>query len=312
VNVSIIICTYNRAADLAATLDSLKAVSIPSNLKLELLVIDNGSTDSTPLVTQGFRSEHIVSRYVSEPRRGKCYAYNRGLSESKGELLIFLDDDVRPARNWLMHLTKPLVDRTAEAVAGAIIIPSRLRRNWMDALHLSLLASTESWEGQQPVAMNGANMAFSRQVLEKVPAFDPELGPGALGFWDEALFSRQLLLAGFRIASAPEAAVEHHFHEDRLTRKAFVDRAEKEGRSLAYVSWHWGHDPFDRSAKFKGWKKRLLLRALRVLRRNECRISEGCAVWEIRGTRTAAYFEQYAIEQRRPRGYKQNGLCKIC
>ena len=48
--------------------------------------------------------------------------------------------------------------------------------------------------------LTGANMAFARRVLDKVPGFDRELGPGGLGFCDDTLFSLQLRTAGFRLA----------------------------------------------------------------------------------------------------------------
>ena len=137
------------------------------------------------------------------------------------------------------------------------------------------------------------------------------LPSGALGFWDEALFSRQLLAAGYQMVSAPRAVVEHHFHEDRLTHRAFLDRATKEGRSLAYVSWHWGHDPYDSQARFKARKKRLKLALLRMLRNRDARRAEGCAEWEIQIVKSAAYFEHYAIEQQRPRNYSKEGLVKL-
>jgi glucosyl-dolichyl phosphate glucuronosyltransferase len=311
VTVTIIICTFNRARDLGATLDALCLMPVPSGFGLDVLVVDNGSTDSTPEIVAGYQSRGIRISYVSEPRRGKGNAYNRGLAEAKGDVLVFTDDDVRPAAKWIENLCEPLIAGRADAVAGAIAIERSLLRPWMTRLHRSFLASTEDWNFNDIRGMNGANMAFTRRVLEQVPAFDTELGPGALGFWDEVLFANQLLLAGYKLIGAANAVVYHHFSPDRLMRNAFVDRAEKEGRSLAYVSWHWGHDPFDAKASLKGLKKRLMLRLLRVLRQNECHEGEGCAEWEIRTARSAAYFSQYAVEQHRPRGYEPHGLRKL-
>jgi cellulose synthase/poly-beta-1,6-N-acetylglucosamine synthase-like glycosyltransferase len=105
---------------------------------------------------------------------------------AQGDIFVFTDDDIRPSHDWLEHLCNPILSEAADAVAGAIAIAPSRRRSWMEPLHCALLASTDGWDARNPDAMNGANMAFSRRVLAKVPGFDPELGPGALGFWDEA------------------------------------------------------------------------------------------------------------------------------
>ena len=78
-------------------------------------------------------------------------------------------------------------------------------------------------------------------MLEHVPAFDPNLGAGALGTEEETLFSWQSKEAGFRIASAFDVSVEHHFERSRLTRSSYINYKQKLGRSNAYVCHHWHH-----------------------------------------------------------------------
>ncbi len=305
---TIIICTCNRARDLDATLAALRGADRPADFPVDALVVDNGSTDDTPRVAAAHRGGPLEISYVREPRRGKGYAYNRGLAEARGEIAIFTDDDVRPRPGWLAALCAPIRGGRAEAVAGAIVVAPHLERPWMKPFHRSLLAATDGWDMRAPAAMNGANMAFTRRVLEKVPAFDPALGPGALGFWDEALFSRQLIAAGYRLAGAPASVIEHHFHPDRLERRAFLDRGVREGRSLAYVAWHWGHSPRDPIVRFRARRKSLKLALLRLLLRRECTAREGCAEWELNAVRSIAYFEQFALEQERPQAYEKHGL----
>ena len=140
-------------------------------------------------------------------------------------------------------------------------------------------------------------------------AFDPELGPGQLGFADDTLFSYQLVEAGFRLAGAfgEDAVVEHHFDPARLGRDSFLRRAEGEGRSQGYLAHHWGH-----------WRTRFgphhLLRAvlrLRLWRARHPRADrEGCSVAEMRRVEQVAFFRQVLREQKRPRGYAFHGLVK--
>lgn len=130
---------------------------------------------------------------------------------SKGDILLFTDDDVRPEHVWIPTMCAPIAEGRADAVAGGIEIAAHLRREWMEGFHRDFLASTEALDPGSIGAMIGANCAFSRSVLNKVPAFDPELGPGALGFCDDVLFSRQLVNAGYRLTAVFDYPVTHHF-----------------------------------------------------------------------------------------------------
>ncbi len=109
-------------------------------------------------------------------------------------------------------------------------------------------------------------------MLEKVPGFDRELGPGGegLGQCEDALFSMQIIAAGYRVIARLGAAVEHHFDPSRLSHDCFLAAAERRARSEAYVRHHWEH--LDLGPAWKIWRS-LLKRAARLrlerLRRRE-------------------------------------------
>ena len=84
-------------------------------------------------------------------------------------------------------------------------------------------------------------MAISKRVLERVPSFDTELGPGALGFGGETLFYLQLKEAGYRRLAAFDVVVEHHFEESRLRREGLLARLAMAGKMFAYIDYHWEH-----------------------------------------------------------------------
>jgi hypothetical protein len=158
--------------------------------------------------------------------------------------------------------------------------------------------------------MFGANMGFSREVLSKVPAFDTELGPGALGFGDEMLFSWQLLEAGYQIHGALDITVEHHFEAFRLFRSSFLESARKRGRTQAYLDYHWRRKPVRGVAR----QYALSLARLafwRIKRRRDCRRLEGCARWEMELTQRAQYFRGWMTESKRPHNYEPRGLVKL-
>src|SRR6266513_3809982 len=89
--ISIVIPTSNRAVMLADTLESFAAQSIPTN-RYEVIVVDDGSKDSTPNVCRDFASR-MQLRYLHIENSGISAAKNTGILASRGKLLLFADDD---------------------------------------------------------------------------------------------------------------------------------------------------------------------------------------------------------------------------
>jgi glycosyltransferase involved in cell wall biosynthesis len=312
--VSIIICTYNRAADLARTLESLREVVLPTAGDAELIVVDNGSTDDTPPVARAFNRTGLTVRYVHEGRRGKGHAYNAGIAAARGHVLLFSDDDMRFPHNWIEGMCAPILAGEADAVAGGIRIAKHLERPWMQEMHRLFIGGETTSLNEQKFELQGGSMAVARSVLEKVPGFDPELGPGApTGLWsgEETLFSWQVLQAGYRIKLRQDVCVEHHFDPDRLRRAAFVARAVYSGRSRAYLTYHWQHRhvKWPRLRYFKAW---LRLRAYRAFMKRNCSAGdEGIELPEFDRVSGLHFYEQYLRERRRPRNYERHGLVKL-
>ncbi|HYG22144.1 MAG TPA: glycosyltransferase family 2 protein [Verrucomicrobiae bacterium] len=309
-NVSIIICTRNRADSLRQTLQNFRVVLPLEHGTAEVIIADNGSTDGTQEVAQRAEIPGFEVRYVFEPNRGQVNARHAGMAVASGQIIVFTDDDVRPSPGWLRSLVEPIAADRADATVGTVRIAPHLLRSWMTSTHRGMLTSTENLNRQEPEAMVGANMAFSRNVLTRVPGFDPELGPGRLGFWDDSLFSFQVKRAGFRLRMAVEAEMEHHFLPDRLSRAALLDRAKGEGESEAYVAWHWKHQSIE-SPTYHAGRAALRLFMKRVLAAGKNIQSEGLELWELNLIRRIAYLRHLNHERRRTPNYQPYGLVKI-
>lgn len=308
--VSVILATRNRSASLRDTLRALRQLSVPVGLSVEILVVDNGSTDDTRACVESCARDHAPVRYLYEPTAGKSAALNHALAVAQGEVLAFLDDDVRPNADWLEKISAPIAAGRYDALTGAVQIAPHLLRPWMQPAHRAWLASTDSVDAQHPQAAVGANMAVSRRVLERVPQFDSELGPGRLGLWEDTLFASQLLRAGYRLGFAADAVVIHHFDPARLTRRSLLQHAARQGRSHAYVDWHWRQIDRGETSPY-ALNYRLRLVAKRLLRRRECQITEGVASWEMDLVCGIAFADQLRIERRRPRAYAPFGGRKL-
>ncbi len=305
---SIIIPTRDRAESLKETLRAVGEAALPADLATEVLVVDNGSLDRTRRVVRQAQIWGRDVRYLYEPRPGVSSARNAGMAAARGEVLLWTDDDVRPGGAWIEAMCRPIFDGRADAVAGRVKLPDYLERPWLRPWHRVCLAVDTPTTGD--FDLTGANMAFARRVLDKVPAFDLEIGPGALGLGEETLFTRQLLTAGFRLVAAGEdSTAEHHCGEQRLTRDALMNVLLRQGRSQAYVDYHWKHRSVWFPA-FHGGRSLLGLCGLRILQRLAGDRNALIGRHEARWLWRWSYYRQMAIESQRPRQYERFGLEK--
>jgi len=237
IDVSILISTKNRAQFLSQTLDSLSRVRRDS-LEVELIVIDNGSSDETAaVVAEAARRFPFRVHLLSFARGAKAAALNYALPTATGGYLAFTDDDLRFDAFWLLKLLAPLRAGQADAVVGEVRLAPHLTRAWMEPIHRAMLAERRPNDERHPLV--GANMAMSRECFDWVGGFDPALGPGALGLAEELLLECQIRARGGRIQFVEGAVVEHHLDPKRLERPAWIRRAKASGRSNAYISHHW-------------------------------------------------------------------------
>jgi glycosyltransferase involved in cell wall biosynthesis len=234
---TILISTRNRAHYLKHTLDSLSRIRT-DGAGIELIVIDNGSSDDTmAMATEAARRFPFRVQLLSFSRGAKAAALNYALPAATGRCLVFTDDDLRFDELWLQKLLAPLRAAQAEAVVGEIRLPPHLTRGWMEPAHRAMLAEVRPNDERHQLV--GANMAISRECFDSVGAFDPALGPGALGLSEEVLLDRQIRFKGGRVRFASGAIVEHHFDPKRLERPAWIRHAKASGNSNAYIFHHW-------------------------------------------------------------------------
>ncbi len=308
-DISIIISTRNRAPSLEKTLRAFAEIIVPRKWRVELIIVDNASTDSTASVVGNSVLQNLEVRYVFEGRKGKSFAQNAGIAASTGDIILVTDDDVFPATDWIERMALPLWRKECDAVVGRIELDEHLLRPWMKPLHKASLAAAETTYHGQPELI-GCNMGFHRSVLKIVPTFDPELGPGALGFGEETLFSWQLCEAGLRLRSVPEALVRHAPEPARLLRSHWLAAARCRGRSLAYLSYHWEHREVKRPLlRLCYISAKLFVR--RIVQPPVALGDEGCPLWEMSYVADIAQCAALLRECKRAANYCKLGLVKL-
>jgi hypothetical protein len=206
----------------------------------------------------------------------------------------------------------PILEGQSDVIAGGVVLAPGRERSWMGPCMRAWLASSESLHPENPGRLIGANMAFHRSVMAKVDAFDPHLGPGALGMGEETLFSYQLRENGFRIDADFSVQVQHAFDVARLTAEGFQRIAVAMGRSEAYLAYHWhgvdvsqaGRKVADAYVRWGVWKVREKFRRRGIpagLLEGELQARARVAYWEYLGAvrgQSRKYFPRSREENR--------------
>lgn len=237
--ISVVVPTYNRSRFLARTIISLTE---QTSRPMEIIVVDNASTDDTGAVVRQLASAVKRLRYLVEPQLGVSRARNRGAGEASADVVAFLDDDSVAASYWLEALDAAMLGSPgAAAVAG----PIGLR--WTGPAP-SWIKGLEGWYGQfdlgeerkkivYPRYPFGSNLAFRREAFLSVGGFPLELGPRGgrrIANEEDGLF-RRVAERGWSVVYEPEALVYHWVHPERLSRRYLLKRAFTQGTSEVLV-----------------------------------------------------------------------------
>lgn len=234
---SIVIATYNRSQLLKETLESL-ATNLDSKIVNELIIVNNNSDDDTQIVANSFMGRFPFYRVYFEAEQGLSYARNRGVKESEGEIIVFLDDDVEIDHKWLIELLQPFCEKEVGVVGGKVLpfghteFPKWLPREYG---YLTSVFDPSDLVCDVEKVM-GANFAVRRNVFNEVGVFNVNLGRKGkklLGGEEVELFQR-INRAGYKIIFTPHSRVWHKIAE-KLQKTYIEDYAYWLGVSEAAI-----------------------------------------------------------------------------
>ena len=141
---SIIICSYNRADYIGQALDSLYLQSAGLNY-FEVIIVDNNSTDGTAAVYKNWRADHPNGyfTYATETNQGASFARNKGALLASGQWFCFMDDDAVATPNYVENILKHIQKHPGVVGFGGRIIPKYIpsKPKWMSYYVSSLVGN---------------------------------------------------------------------------------------------------------------------------------------------------------------------------
>lgn len=196
---SVVVCAYNAAATLDECLAATCAIDYPG---LDILVVDDGSTDATASIAR----RHPEARLLTIPHGGLSVARNEGFRAARGEIVAYLDSDAYPTPDWPWYLALGC-DEAGVAGSGGPNIPppgdpvgaQQVARAPGGPVHVLL-------GDDRAEHLPGCNMAFRRAVLEEIGGFDPVYEAAG----DDVDLCWRVLDRGLELGFHPAALVWHH------------------------------------------------------------------------------------------------------
>ena len=229
-DVTVLICTWNRAEKLRMCLTSLLHLEIPAGLEWEIVVVNNCCTDHTSSVIQSFK-KLLPIREVIESQLGHSVSRNTGVSMSSGKLILFTDDDVQVDPKWLSEIKRVSDQYPKSSIFGGPIypqlekVPRHIQKCMESPFFDGLILRKNLGSGvkilDESESLFGANMAFRRALFEQL-RFDSSLGLKGNDHirGDETALIERARELGEIIIWAPNAKITHMIETSRVSFKS--------------------------------------------------------------------------------------------
>jgi|GEM_PF-2385043 len=224
---SVIIPTYNRRDALEQTIRCVLLQSYPSH-RYELIVVDDGSTDSTGKYLQQLAFAGSL-RFISQRNAGPAAARNAGAQIAHGEVLVFTDDDCLPEPGWLAALDAGYnnpYNQYRAAIGGPV--RNQASEHWLNRL-AAVQEQHRSNDAEAPEFLDTANASYRRTVFLQVGGFREFLPfPSS----EDTDLSLRCIMAGYALHSMPDAIV---YHAGRTCLRSLLKQSWLRGISEGYI-----------------------------------------------------------------------------
>jgi glucosyl-dolichyl phosphate glucuronosyltransferase len=230
--ISVVICTYNRDKFIGEALDSLSKQTLNPTL-FEIIIVNNNCTDNTEAICKDFIVQHpeLEINYVVETNQGLSFARNRGITESKYEVITYIDDDAFAKANFLELIYDYFNAHPDIAGIGGKVIPRYEieEPKWMNKYLYGIVTKIDYGNSIRKFSGNnfpvGCNMTYRKDLLQKVGGFNNKLKWRA----DDKYINFKIREISDEIIYIPNLEVEHTIDAYRTSDKNFKDITLKFG-----------------------------------------------------------------------------------
>jgi len=243
---SIIVCTYNRADLLRDVLQSLTCQTAPSTA-YDVLVVNNNSSDSTQQIAQDFSSRFANFYVVVEPKQGLSHARNRGFKEAKTEWVAYLDDDARAHPDFVERVMHTAENFLFDCFGGVYLPWYKCGRpKWFRDEYATNGRLLDEVGVLKKGEISGGVSAFKKSVLEQLGGFPSTLGMcgNKIAYGEETLLQLRMREKGFVIGFDPEMLVDHVVSRPKMTVRWLL-------KSSYYHGFYYWDTYEDRATFFK-------------------------------------------------------------
>lgn len=250
--ISVVIPVFNGERTIGACLQAVLAQDYPRG-RLEVIVVENGSTDATSAVV----ARHPVT-LLHSAKRGPAAARNVGIASAGGEIVAFTDADCLPRPEWLTQLVQPYRDACIGGTCGPIRAyqhPGRTLVELFSDYH-SPLRNFKIDPSQHLPHLYTANASYRRDILLRVEGFREGMFTGE----DVDLAWRAQLDLGCKVAYA-EGAEVLHWH--RATLGGLARQYRQYGFGEVLLDALYRDKPgYPRGSRYRAWRLRRQVSAL--------------------------------------------------
>lgn len=203
---SIIVPVYNAEKTLEQCIFSLLELDYPKNM-LEIIFVDNNSSDSTPNILKKYIERLNV---LNEVKQGPAAARNKGIAQAKGDIVAFTDSDCMVEKYWLKNIAETFHKNKDIYIIGGKIL-SKIPFNNIEKYGEKIHDHNKAINLYKPSTVITMNMAVRKDIFKKVGLFDEEFMRGS-----DTDFSYRVYKAGYKFKYVPEAII---FHRNEMTLK---------------------------------------------------------------------------------------------
>jgi glycosyltransferase involved in cell wall biosynthesis len=229
---SVVICTYNRDKWILAALESTLKQTL-AKAKYEVLVINNNCTDNSEAIIDEFigKTSELNIRHIKENQQGLSFARNRGLSEAKSDLILYMDDDAIADEDLFEKIVRYMHQHPDVVGLGGKVTPiyEGQKPVWLNP-YLIMMVTEVNYGDKEIICKGkkyppGCNMTYRTKVLKDVGGFNNDLK------WrvDDKYIFLKVQEVSKNIRYLPTLNVGHNIDEDRTTDENFDNLSLKLG-----------------------------------------------------------------------------------